>query len=428
LNIKNVTLLRIPCILILLLLSLPVYFGCSSDNQIQESKNNSQPVKNNIDEYGLNTDSLKRIEAKVKKNETLADILLSYNVPYKKIDEIAARSKKIFDVRKIQANKKYLVYLKPDSMQTIEYLIYEKNPVDFVKFYLGDSLDITAGSKKVIVKTNEDSGVINSSLYLTLSQQKLSPALAIKLADVFAWQIDFYTIQKGDRFKVIYERKFVGNNFVGVGDILAAEFDHIKNKYFAFRFSEDGKKEYFDESGNSLQKAFLKAPLKYRRISSRFSYHRFHPILRIYRPHLGIDYAAAVGTPVQAVGDGIVVQAKYKGQAGRFVKIKHNSVYSSGYLHLSRYGKGIKPGVKVHQGQVIGYVGRTGLATGPHLDFRFWKNGRLVNYLTQNFPPSRPVKKENMNKFIALKDSLFNRLETIKFDSTSYGGNLSASK
>ncbi len=351
----------------------------------------------------------------MKKNETLADILLQFDIPYAKIDEIAKLSKPVFDVRKIKSGNTYRAYFAEDSVKNLKYFIYDKDKINYVTYDLDDSVTVSEGKKKVTIKIDKASGIINSSLYETLHDEGLSPLLAVELADVFAWQIDFYIVQRGDKFKVIYEKKYIGDRFIGTGEILAAEFEHMGNKFLAFRFEQNGKTEYFDAEGKSLQKQFLKAPLKYRRISSRFSRRRFHPILRIYRPHLGIDYAAAIGTPVQAVGDGIVVEARYKGQAGRFVKIRHNSVYTSGYLHLSRYGKGIKRGAKVKQGQVVGYVGSSGLSTGPHLDFRFWKNGRLVNYMTQKFPSSQSVKKENMSAFLKVRDEYIKKLNEIGY-------------
>ncbi|MCB9249154.1 MAG: peptidoglycan DD-metalloendopeptidase family protein [Ignavibacteriales bacterium] len=276
-----------------------------------------------------------------------------------------------------------------------------------------DSLKIDLVERETEVVENTVSGTINTSLYQTFIDNNSSQLLAGKLAEVFAWQIDFYTIQKGDSFFALYEQEKVGDAVVKIGDILAAKFIHKGNEYNAFLYNQDGKLEYFDENGGSLQKAFLKAPLKFKRISSSFSRNRLHPILRVYKPHLGIDFAAAIGTPVQAVGDGIVVEARRNGAAGNYVKIKHNSAYSSGYMHLSKYGKGIRNGVRVQQGQIIGYVGSTGRSTGPHLDFRFWKNGALVNYLTQKFPSSKSVSKENLNSYYTFKDSLQAKIDTL---------------
>ncbi len=402
--------------LFLLFLFAFFFYSCSSDVH-ETSPPPAAVVENHFDDYGIDTSKYSITTEKVKRNETLADILLKYDIPYAKISEIAETSKPVFNVRKIKAGNTYRAYMSGDSVKSLKYFIYDKDKINYVKYFLEDTVVVSNGKKNVDIKINHASGIINSSLYETLQNEGLSPLLAVELADVFAWQIDFYIVQRGDKFKVIYEEKYIGDKFIGIGDILAAEFEHMGNKFLAFRFEQDGKTEYFDEDGKSLQKQFLKAPLKYRRISSRFSRRRLHPILRIYRPHLGIDYAAAIGTPVQAVGDGVVIEARYKGQAGRFVKIRHNSVYTSGYLHLSRYGKGIKRGVKVKQGQVIGYVGSSGLSTGPHLDFRFWKNGRLVNYMTQKFPSSQSVKKENMGAFIKVRDEYIAKLKEIKYNS-----------
>ncbi|GBD89710.1 murein DD-endopeptidase MepM [bacterium BMS3Abin04] len=407
-------LIRKYSIVLFLIISLFI-LSCSSQTETNQTANSIDTVSR-FDEFGIQKDSFTITKLTVKRNETLAGILLKYNVAYKTISDIAASAKPKFDVRKIRAGNNYDIYISKDSLEVLKYFIYEKDKVNYVVVSVGDSIQTRIGKKEVKIKQREAKGIINSSLYLTLTEENLNPVLAIKLADVFAWAIDFYTIQKGDRFKVIFNEKFVGNKFVGIGEISAAEFIHVNNKYYAFKFVEDGKTEYFDENGHSMQKKFLKAPLKYRRISSRFSRNRFHPILRRYRPHLGIDYAASIGTPVQAVGDGIVVEMRYKGQAGRFVKIRHNSVYLSGYLHLSRYGKGIKRGAKVVQGQIVGYVGRTGLATGPHLDFRFWKNGTLVNYLIQKFPPSHPVEKKNYADFEKAKNKWTVKLNEIKID------------
>jgi len=412
-------------VLSLIILSVFIFY-CSPQTETNQTVSSVDTTKR-FDEFGIRKDSFIVTTSKVKRNETLADILLKYNVTYKKISEIAASAKPKFNVRNIRAGNIYDVYISNDSLNAFKYFIYEKDKINYVVISVSDSIQTRIGKKNVKIKQREAKGIINSSLYLTLTEENLNQVLAIKLADVFAWAIDFYTVQKGDRFKVIFNEKFVGDEFVGISEILAAEFIHMNSKYYAFRFIENGKTEYFDESGHSLQKKFLKAPLKYKRISSRYSLHRFHPILRIYRAHRGIDYAAAVGTPVQAVGDGVVVEVRYKGQVGRFVKVRHNAVYSSGYLHLSRYGKGIKRGVRVVQGQVVGYVGRSGLSTGPHLDFRFWKNGTLVNYLTQKFPPSRPVKKANFTAFKKVKNEWMEKLNEIKFDNKS-SSQLAASK
>jgi len=246
--------------------------------------------------------------------------------------------------------------------------------------------------------------VISTSLWDAMKETKVNPMMAIELSEIFAWSIDFFGLQTGDRFNVIYEESFVDSISTGITKIFGAYFGHMGVSFYAIPFVQDGVESFFDEEGNSLRKAFLKAPLRFSRISSRFSGSRLHPILKIRRPHYGIDYAAPIGTPVYAIGDGIITRTSFEGQAGRMVSIKHNSVYSTAYLHLRNFAAGVAPGAYVKQGQVIGYVGSTGLSTGPHLDFRFYKNGHPVDPLRVESPPVEPVKPENMAEFMKKKE------------------------
>jgi murein DD-endopeptidase MepM/ murein hydrolase activator NlpD len=223
-------------------------------------------------------------------------------------------------------------------------------------------------------------------------------------------------LQKGDAYKIYYTKLYVDNKYVGLGKVKAADFIHQNNDYYAFYFEQNGDGDYFDENGNSLERTFLKAPLKYRRISSRFSNSRYHPILKIRRPHHGVDYAAAEGTPVHSIGDGVVIKKGYQRRgAGRYVKIKHNGTYTTQYAHLRAFAKGLKTGMKVKQGQLIGYVGHTGLATGPHLDFRFFKNGRAIDPLKVKSPPAKPVDKKYKVQFDSLVKQYKSILDTITF-------------
>ncbi|MEZ4849684.1 MAG: peptidoglycan DD-metalloendopeptidase family protein [Bacteroidia bacterium] len=235
------------------------------------------------------------------------------------------------------------------------------------------------------------SGIIKTSLYQAIMDVEESPVLVSELADVYAWAIDFFGLQSGDSFKAMYTTYEVDGQPAGFGNIITASFTHMDKEFLAYSFDQGEGVEFFDEEGNSLRKTFLKAPLNFTRISSRFSYSRLHPVLKYRRPHLGVDYAAPSGTPVQAVGDGEVITAAYSGGAGKMVKIKHNSNYTTAYLHLSGYGKGVKAGAHVRQGDIIGYVGSTGLSTGPHLDFRFYKNGVPVDPLKVDPPSANPI-------------------------------------
>ena len=392
--------------------------SCSNNqeqiNQQQEEVAQPQP---NI--YGLYVDSLSQQEGVVRKNETLTDILIPHHVTYQQIREIAKIAHDKWNVRKIRKGKKYIIYSSKDSIPTVKYFVYESDPINYVVVEFGDSISVVKGSKPIKIKERKAAGEITSSLYLALKEQKVSDLLALKLAEVFAWQIDFYRIYKGDKFKVLFEEEYVNGEFIGVGKIIAAYFQHRGDDYYAFYFNQDDKDEYFDEEGKSLQKTFLKSPLKFSRITSGYSKRRYHPVLHRYKAHLGTDYAAPTGTPIYAVGDGVVIEARYKRNNGNYVKIRHNSTYSTQYLHMSKIAKGIRPGVKVKQKQVIGYVGSTGLATGPHVCFRFWKNGAQIDHRKQKFPSSHPVSKGNMEQYLSYMDSLKTIIDSMQIGNNS---------
>lgn len=368
--------------------------------------------------FGINIDSLKVFEGSVRKDQNLSDILSGYGVDFVTIDALAKHTRHIFDVRKIRYGNKYFVFAENNTSQKAQYFIYEISPIDYVVFNLGEDLKALRRQKEVKVSVDTAVGVINSSLWNAMIDNHCDPNLANELSEIYAWTIDFFGIQKGDNYKVIYESQWVDGKRIGIGKILAANFNHYKNDYYAFLFVQDFKGDYFDEKANSLRRAFLKAPLKFKRISSHFSYSRMHPVLKYRRPHLGVDYAADVGTPVVSIGDGTVISADWSGGGGRAVKIRHNGTYSTTYMHLSKYGEGIRAGVRIRQGQVIGYVGSSGLSTGPHLDFRVYKNGQPIDPLKMESPPAEPVKTENLQKFILEKDKWMRLLQRIRIPGT----------
>jgi len=260
------------------------------------------------------------------------------------------------------------------------------------------------------MKTDSVTEIILPSLWNSMVEQQADPNLANELSEIYAWTIDFFGLRKGDTYKAIYEQYFVEDKYIGLGKIIAANFYHLGEDHYAFYFEQNNAGDYFDEEGNSLQRTFLKAPLRFTRISSGFSHSRMHPVLKIRRPHHGVDYAAATGTPVYTVGDGVVSKKGYqKRGGGNYVKIKHNGTYSTTYMHLSGYAKGINVGKKVKQGDLIGYVGSSGLATGPHLDFRFYRNGKAVNPLKVESPPSKPIDPDYQIRF----DSVANHYTVI---------------
>lgn len=368
--------------------------------------------------FGLPVDSFHVVEGKIKPNQNLGDLLTGFGVSMADVDKLARNSAEVFDVRRIRSGNNFYIFQSLDSARTARFLVYENNRIDYVIFSLTDSLNSFTGQREVEVVQKTAWGVINSSLWNALVQNGLSPILAVELSEIFAWTIDFFGIQKGDRFRVMYEEQFVDGVSVGVGPVHAVEFEHMNKVYSAYRFYQDDRFEYFDREGQSLRKAFLKSPLKYAaRVSSHFSHGRMHPILKIRRPHHGVDYAAPAGTPVLTIGDGIVQERGYQaGGAGNFVRIKHNSVYTTVYMHLRGFGPGVNKGSRVTQGQVIGYVGSTGLSTGPHLDFRVYMNGSPIDPLRMEAPPSEPVKPDNFVGFAALRDSLSRDLQLIMWD------------
>jgi len=365
--------------------------------------------------FGIPVDSYNITTGKVKRNQFIASILSEQGVDWDDIEKLLSDNRETFDPRKVRTGSSYSVLTTKDTLGRPEYLIYHHDPRVAYVFSLKDSLAIYRHDAEIKRLLRYSSGTITTSLWEAAQENNLNPNLSAELSEIYAWTIDFFGLQKGDRFKVIYEEDFIGEESVGIRRVHAAEFEHAGSTIYAIPFIQDSTMSFFDTTGASLRKAFLKAPLRYSRISSRFSGGRMHPILKIVRPHHGIDYAAPIGTPVLAIGDGRVTSTSYEGGAGRMVRITHNSVYSTAYLHLSRFGPGIAPGVYVKQGQVIGYVGSSGLSTGPHLDFRFYRNGSPIDPLKVEAPPVNPVAPEAMEQFNKVAEGYINLLATIKY-------------
>ncbi|MBR76708.1 MAG: peptidase M23 [Flavobacteriales bacterium] len=358
-------------------------------------------------EYGILVDSFKVIKDIVKPNQTLGEILYFNHIDHPQINKIVKASKNIFDVRRINAGQNYTVICSRDSIDKAKFFIYEIDPVNYVVFDLTKDMSVFLGKKDIEVRLKKAKGDINNSLWIAMEEKGLSPRLTHELSTIYAWTIDFFKIQKGDAFKVYYEDRYIDNKYIGIGKIIAAEFIHNNKSYFAYYYKEKNNRgDYFNEKGETLRKAFLMAPVDYKRISSRYSKNRKHPVTGRWKGHFGTDYAAATGTPIWTTADGVVTKASYTRNNGNYVKIKHNNTYTTQYLHMSKIKSGIKRNVKVKQGQIIGYVGSTGLATGPHVCYRFWKNGRQVDPYKQTLPPGDPIKKENFEDFMIVKDSL----------------------
>ncbi len=353
------------------------------------------------DPYGIPQHVYAVNEQSIERNQTFSDLLAPYGVSSATIHYLAEKARPTFDVRRIRPGKALRVY--QDEAQAPHFVVYEPSPMEYVVFDLRDSLNVYRQERPVTVVEKTVQGVITSSPYETLIQQGTNPALAVQLAEVFDWQIDFYHIQYGDHFSVVYEEKQIDGEPVGLGRILAANFEHRGKMFSAYYFDHDTWRGYFDDEGRSLRLAFLKAPLKYSRISSRYTKRRFHPVQKRYKAHLGTDYAAPTGTPIRATSDGVILEAQFRRYNGNYVKIRHNQTYTTGYLHMSRIADGIRPGVAVRQGDVIGYVGSTGLATGPHLCYRFWKNGEQVDPYQQDLPSAEPIDGMQMLAFQSVK-------------------------
>lgn len=375
-----------------------------------------KPTENSVEEvvlaepillFDIPVDSFLIEKKKVKRNQNLSDILLKQNVSYSRITQLVDIAKPVCDVRKIKAGNNYYLFKDRDSLQTLRYFAYEKNRVEYVVFDLNDTMRATAGKKEIVRVLDTIEGTVNSSLWNAMVDNNANPELANELSDIYSWTIDFFGIQKGDSYRIFYEKLVVDEDTFGIGKVFAARFNHIGTDYNAYYFTQDSISEYFDEEGKSLRKTFLKAPLKFKRVSSRFSNSRYHPVLKIRRPHHGVDYAANSGTPVYTIGDGVVSRKGYqKRGGGNYISIKHNGTYSTTYMHLRGFAKGMYVGKTLNQGDLIGYVGTTGLSTGPHLDFRVYKNGHAIDPLKLKSPSAKPVDSLHLQDFYHLRDSL----------------------
>ncbi len=405
----------------LIILSARLFLSDNQDNPDEMSLPHAEPDEITLPKidirFGVIVDSLEHYESKIKRNENVADILSGFDVDYAIIDRLAKKSKNIFNLRKIKRYNTYHIYYASDSARkNVKYFVYEIDHVNYITYDLsnGNNIDVFRGEKPVHKIVKWSTGTINSSLWLTLQENGDDPLLALDLSEIYAWTIDFFDIKKGDRYIAKYEELYVEDKRIGLGNIHSALMIHQGESFYAFHYVHDTVDDYFDETGASLRRTFLKAPLRFSRISSGYSNNRYHPVLKIYRPHRGIDYAAATGTPVHSIGDGEVIKRAYqRNGGGRYIKIKHNSMYTSVYMHLSGYAKGIRTGARVKQGQTIGYVGSSGLATGPHLDFRIYKFGSAVNPLRIESPPANPVDSTMIDHYLdfisPLKDELDQR-------------------
>jgi murein DD-endopeptidase MepM/ murein hydrolase activator NlpD len=340
------------------------------------------------------------LEGRIESGQTASALLDSW-LSAREIYDADRKCREVYALSRLKAGRPYSLEIEDGDFKSFVYEI--DNERMLVLSRTRDGFEAKREAIEYDTETVIVHGDIDSSLFEAVSDAGEHPSLAVRLSEIFAWDIDFVRdIRTGDSFRVVVEKRYRDGEFAGYGTIPAAMFVNRRQEFKGFRYAvRDGRPEYFDEKGRSLRKTFLKAPLSFTRISSGYSMNRLHPVLKIRRPHQGIDYAAPRGTPVKAVGDGVVIKAAWDRGGGRFVKVRHNSVYETTYMHLSRFARGVKRGKRVSQGQVIGFVGSTGLSTGPHLDFRMKKNGGYVNPRRIKSPPCKPIPEDMMNDYLA---------------------------
>ena len=401
-----------------LIVLLLIITQCESSNS-ESSKDENTDINNSPKIiykkiHGFSTEIYSADSSRVKPGQSFGEILQNLGISFSDINILATDFKSIYDIRRIYPGDMYYMLKEKDSSSLSKFL-YQHSPTEIVVMSFKDSVNMELVQKPIVVRLKQSGGKINYSLWQSFIDNKLTPALVSNVANLYAWTIDFFDVQPNDTYKIIYESKYVDGKFIGVGDIKAMVFNHMGRDLYAFQYLSPTEKvkHYYNETGESMQRALLSAPLEYVRISSKFSHSRLHPIKKIYRPHYGVDYAAPSGTDVVSTGDGKVIFAARSGGAGKMIKIKHTfgNVVTK-YLHLLKFAKGIKVGSFVEQGEKIAEVGSTGLSTGPHLDYRVYINGKPQNPLKMNIPSKDPIPDTLRNRYLkdisVLKSSLDN--------------------
>lgn len=366
--------------------------------------------------WGFFMDEFTLSEKQLQRGDVLGTILMEQaGMTYPQVNKLVENCKDKFKINSLRVGAS-LRFLTPTSGQSPEMMIYEPSPYQYTVFNLKEPFQVEVVKREVHTEIVAASGVLETSFWQALTDNGLSDELADGMIDVLASSVDFYHQKQGDRFKVVFEQHYVQGEAVGTGKIIAAVYEREGKESYAFHFQKEGQKtDYFDFDGRPARKAFLKAPVKVSRISSRFNMNRLHPILGYHKAHLGTDYAAPHGTPIISVAEGTVIEATRRGGNGNFVRIRHDGSYETQYLHMSGFALGIRPGTRVAQGQTIGYVGSTGLATGPHVCFRFWKNGRQVDHLRLNLPQPQPITGQLFEEFKIVRDDLIKLLNGVPY-------------
>ncbi len=402
-------------------LFLPILFlllACADDNKSSKGDVVAQSISKSHIKFGYNLDDFIVTHDTIEQGESFGEILDRHHVFYPKILEISKKIKNIFDVRRLRAQKPYIILSKKDSTEKAQVFIYQNDLINYTIIDFKDSIiSAQRAKKKITTVLKKGQGVITSSLSEALDKQGANVVLANDLSEIYAWTIDFFRLQKNDKFKVIYEQKYIDDTIsAGIGRVKAAYFEHVGKSFYAFSYVADSImqiEEYYDENSNHLRRAFLKAPLKFSRISSKYNLKRKIALYGRVKAHKGTDFAAPVGSPIMSTANGRVIESRYKGGNGNYVKVRHNSTYSTQYLHMKK--RKVKVGEYVKQGQVIGTVGMTGNTSGPHVCYRFWKNGVQVDPLKQKLPAAKPMKKTIKPHYLKFIQSIKHDLDAMTF-------------
>ena len=397
-----------------------VFTACNNQEEKPEIADNTSAIETPplVQEFGFVLNDYEVVRDTIQSGDSFGLILGSHGVDPNKIFEIVNKVRDTFNPRKIVIGKPYTILKEKDSARTPRAFVYENDIINYTVVDLHDSISVFTAKKPVTVAKKTVSGIINSSLTQTIQDEGLSYLISHEMSNIYQWSIDFFRLQKGDRFKLVYNERYINDSiYAGIESIEAAVFYHQDKPYYAFSFMADsvaGARDYYDEKARPLQSFFLKAPLDYKRISSRFSPRRFHPVQKRWKAHKGTDYAANHGTPIWSTANGVVIASSYTAGNGNYVKVKHNDTYTTQYLHMSK--RAVKQGQRVKQGDIIGYVGSTGLATGPHVCYRFWKNGVQVDPFRQNLPAAEPIEDKYIPTYFAAIEPLKDELGRIEFE------------
>lgn len=406
--------------LIYFLAAAAILTSCKEDKEV-EIVEEEQPVELAevlpVMKYGYNLNDYEIIADTVERGDTFGDLIDAHLITGQSTFRAAQALDEVYSVRRIQAGKPYKILKHRDSLNSMAAFIYEPNRMEYVVVNFADSLNAFKGNHPVSYKRKTASGIIKSTLSEAMEDEGLGISAINELSDIYRWSIDFFRLQKGDRFKMIYRERYINDTvFAGIEEVEAAVFETDGNPYYAFSFVADSTAQvhdYYDETGKTLRSFFLRAPVNYTRISSRYSGRRFHPVQKRWKAHLGTDYAAGYGTPIISTANGVVVKSGYTRGNGNYVKVKHNDTYSTQYLHMQK--RLVKVGQRVKQGQTIGLVGSTGLATGPHVCYRFWVNGKQVDPYKQNLPAAEPLPENKKEEYLEFIQPLQEEIDLLPF-------------